>query len=827
MMRFFLSVGLLISLSIVDRLQADDKPHASNRSRLPGVQGDGSVLLPNQWSLHPVGRQLELGDFPVNLALHPSGKWLAVLHAGYGEHEVAIVDLTRPIARMCCRVRLDQAFYGLCFSPEGRRLFASGGEFEVVHAFDFSEGLLSNGKSLRAAPAETTFVVGGLATDKTGQTLYVAGTWGSAIAIVPLANPAERQTVKLERDSYPYACLTDPAGKLLFVSQWNKASIAVIDLEKKAVVARWPTERHPTEMVLSPDAKTLFVACANSTRVCLIDTATGRAKETLACGLYPGAPNGNTPNSLCLTPDGQLLFVANADANNVAVFRLAADGPAHPLGFIPAGWYPTSVRYEPTGKKLFIANGKGGSSRANPQGPNPLLPRNATVREYIGGLFRGSLSIVDLPGPEQMARYSSQAYACSPLREDQGVSVGPPPDNPIPSKTGGRSPITHCIYIIKENRTYDQVLGDMKEGNGDPNLCIFPENVTPNHHRLAREFVLLDNFYVDGEVSADGHEWSMGAYATDFVEKVWPLNYRGSPTRKLAAYPSEGAMDAIARPAGGYLWDRCAEAGVSYRSYGEWVADAPKPGDPGRARVKALEGHFDPLFRSFDLDYTDQKRADRFIEELARFEREGELPRLIILRLPNDHTAGARVGKPTPTAYVADNDLALGRVVEALTKSKFWNQLAIFVLEDDAQNGSDHVDAHRSVAYLISPYVKRGNVDSHLYSTSSMLRTMELILGLKPMSQFDAAARPMYQSFQAQADGRPYRHLQPATDMSAVNQRTAWGAKRSESFDLTKEDAVDDLLLNEVIWRSVRGPSSPMPAPVRAAFVFPHLRHDD
>jgi hypothetical protein len=317
----------------------------------------------------------------------------------------------------------------------------------------------------------------------------------------------------------------------------------------------------------------------------------------------------------------------------------------------------------------------------------------------------------------------------------------------------------------------------------------------------------------------------MGAYATDFIEKVWPLHYRGSPLKKLP-YPGEGTMGGIIEPAGGYIWDRCAEAGVSYRTYGEWVVNGPKPGDPGKAASKVIEGHFDPHYRGFDMDYSDQKRADRFIEELGRFEKEGSLPQLITMHLPNDHTSGARVGKPTPTAHVADNDLALGRIVEAVTKSMFWKETAIFVVEDDAQNGSDHVDAHRTVALVISPYTKHGHTDSSLYSTSSMLRTMELILGLKPMSQFDAAARPMYHSFQAEPDMKPYEHLLPDTNMKAVNPLSAWGAKESEEMDFTKEDKADDFLLNEIIWRSVRGPDAAMPPPVRAAFVFPHLKKE-
>jgi sugar lactone lactonase YvrE len=821
----FFAVVLLV-MPFARAQEAPRKDSSLKQLRLPGAQQEGTILLHNQWSLKPAGKQLELGDFPVNSAPHPSGKWLAVLHAGYGEHEIVIVDLNGSRQKIRSRVTVDQTFYGLCFAPDGKHLYASGGEFEVVHAFDFSEGLLSAHRRIAVADPSQTFIPAGLAVDGDSKTLFAAGAWGHSVAIVSLENPDNRRTIALEKDSYPYACTVNAAGTRLYVSLWNKASVAVIDVGEAKLVGDIPTELHPTEMALAADGKTLFVACANSTRVSVVDTAAGKARETISCALYPSAPSGNTPNSLALTPDGEMLFVANADANNVSVFRVSPSGDeaARPLGFIPAGWYPTSVRYNPADRRIYICNGRGATPKANPHGPNPLLPRNKTTREYIGDLYRGTLNVVDLPTPEKMAAYSKDAYACSPLRGDQSVPRLPPKDSPVPAKVGDPSPIKHCLYIIKENRTYDQVLGDMKEGNGDRNLCLFPESITPNHHRLAREFVLLDNFYVDGEVSASGHEWSMGAYATDFVQKIWPLVYRGSPLHKLDKYPAEGNMDAIARPAGGYLWDRCAEAGVSYRSYGEWIQNGKTPDDPGRARVKALEGHFDPHFRGFDLDYSEQKRANRFIEELGRFEREGDLPRLVILRLPNDHTSGAKVGKPTPTAYVADNDLALGRVVEAVSKSKFWKDTAIFVVEDDAQNGSDHVDAHRTVAYVISPYARRGQVDSTMYSTTSMLRTMELILGLKPMSQFDAAAQPMYGAFQSHADTGSYQHALPAVDLTEKNQATAWGAKLSEKFDFTREDAADDLLLSEVIWRSVRGPNSPMPAPVRSAFVFPHLK---
>jgi DNA-binding beta-propeller fold protein YncE len=821
-------VWAIVLVAVAPAAYGEEPARPAARPVLPGPQPDGRVQLPNQWSLRPAGTHLELGDFPVNLAIHPGGRYLAALHAGNGEHEVILVDLQR--RRIASRVVLEQTFCGLAWDPAGTRLYASGGEFEVVHQWQFADGLLTAPRAIPVADRNSTFVVAGIALDGQGRTLYAAGVLGDAVSIVPLDEthaPGPFRRVALEKMSYPYMVLPDPHSQRLFVSLWARSAVAVIDLTTGRVTAQWPTEQHPTEMLLSPDGKTLYVSCANSTKVSILDTEQGRGVETLHCALYPAAPTGNTPNSIALTPDGELLLVANADNNNLALFNVAQRGKSKPLGFIPVGWYPTCVRYNAADKRIYVANGKGTTPLPNPRGPQPGVPPAKTIQQYIGRLYRGTLGIIDLPTPQQMAAYSQAAYECSPLRSDLAVTAARDENNPIPAKVGNPSPIKHCIYIIKENRTYDQVFGDMPEGNGDPNLCLFPEAVTPNHHRLARQFVLLDNFYVESEVSADGHEWTTAAYCTDFVERIWPLTYRGSPTGKLRFYPSEGEKEHIARPAGGYIWERCREAGVSYRSYGEFIATSPSPDQPGRARVASLEGHFDPWFRGYDLDYPDVKRAERFIEELKRFEREGAMPQFIMLRLPNDHTYGTRVGKPTPRAMVADNDLALGMVVEAVTKSRFWPTTAIFVVEDDAQNGPDHVDAHRTVALVVSPYTKRGYVDSSLYSTSSMLRTMELILGLQPMSQFDAAARPMYQSFTAQADLTPYEHVRPKVDLDERNLASAWGAELSETFDLSREDAADDLLLNEVVWRSVKGPKSPMPAPVRAAFIFPHLDDED
>jgi DNA-binding beta-propeller fold protein YncE len=874
----FLALGscVLLFAGLDSRKPADEEPPRSIKADappprvLPGLLADGFVQLPNQWRLHPAGKQIEVGNFPVNSAVHPSGQYLAVLHAGWQDHEVAIIDLNRARQRIVCRVAVDQTFYGLCFSPDGRRLYVSGGEYETVHEFEFSRGLLSNERKFSLAGLNEKLVVGGLATDAAGREVFACCTWGDVVVRIPAENPENRTVIHVgktkpaakdvkpkgeppsppdgrkdpkdgdprkkdpkkespdEPGVHPYTCIPHPDGKHLFVSLWADAHIAVIDLEKNEVVKRLPCASHPTEMVVDPKSQALYVACANSTQVSVFELDDFDATQTINCALYPAAPSGNTPNSLAVLPDG-VLVVANADASNLSVFNISNAKKAMPLGFIPTGWYPTSVRFNPADKKIYVCNGKGLSSKSNRNGPNPNQP-SRNLGEYIGAIIKGTVSVIDLPKPETLANYTKQAYACSPLRKDaSALSDGIEEDNPIPRKLGDKSPIKHVIYVIKENRTYDQVFGDLPQGNGEKELCLFPAAITPNHHKLASEFVLLDNTYVDGEVSADGHEWSMGAYATDFIEKYWPVSYRGNTKR--FSYPSEGNFDYAARPAGGYIWDRCAEAGVSYRSYGEWIANGKKKADgtyeDGKASVKALEGHFDPRFRGFDMDYPDVKRAERFIEELNRFENEGGFPQLTILKLPNDHTVGTRVGKPTPTACVADNDLALGMVVEAVSKSKFWKETAIFSIEDDAQNGPDHVDAHRSVALVISPYTKRKYVDSTMYSTTSLLRTMELILNLKPMSQFDAAATPMYRSFTAKADLTAYVHEVPKTDLKAVNVAAAWGADWSQRANLDKEDQADDLLFNEVIWKAVKGASSRMPPPVRAAFFRPIVKKDD
>ncbi|MHB8519494.1 MAG: beta-propeller fold lactonase family protein [Limisphaerales bacterium] len=844
------TLGLLLLTACRSPGPPPPNPASLTASEWPGRRADGSVLLPNQWSLRPAGRQIELGDFPVNIAVHPGSRYAAVLHCGYGSQEVVVIEIAK--AGVVSRTKVEESFYGLEFAADGKQLYCSGAGSEVVHVFAFENGVLSDERRIKLRDVKQRGIPAGLAITPDGSHLYVANVWGQGITKIDLMGAPRTQEISLGSGSggggtagvappsefdlaaatkrrealldrtdadapFPYACRVDERRQRLYVSLWAQAAVAVVDLKSHEVTAHWPTQEHPNEMLLTKSGKRLYVANGSRNTVTVFDTDSGRVIETLDSALYPSAPPGSTPNSLALSPDEKTLFVANADNNNVAVFDAGTPGKGRSLGFIPAGWYPTSVRVTPDGKFLLVANGKGTVSKANPH------------HEYIGGVLRGTLSVIPLPKGgeflEQLRRYTALAYQCSPLKPDLSVAARRPENSPIPIKPGDPGPINYCIYVVKENRTYDQVLGDVREGNGDPRLCLFSERVTPNHHRLAREFVLLDNFYVDAEVSADGHEWSMGAYATDFVEKTWPLSY-GHDSHGKYPYPSEGNFH-VAMPAEGYIWDRARKAGVSYRSYGEFINNGKTLADPGTTRVVALRGHFDERFHGWDLDYPDVKRAERFLQELKRFEAQGDMPRLQIVRLPNDHTYGTAVGKLTPTAMVAENDVALGKLVEGISHSKFWPQTAIFVLEDDAQDGPDHVDAHRSIAFVISPYTKRHAVDSTMYSTSSMLRTMELILGLQPMSQYDAAAAPMYHAFQNQPDLRPYDGVAASVDLHEHNGRAAWGSERSRKMDFSKEDAADDSLLNEVIWRSVRGADHPMPGPTRAAFVFAHPHDDD
>jgi hypothetical protein len=490
-------------------------------------------------------------------------------------------------------------------------------------------------------------------------------------------------------------------------------------------------------------------------------------------------------------------------------------------GFVPTGWYPTGVAYDSAGGRILVLSGKGLAGAASPRGPSPLVPGGD--QQYIAGLLNGALSILPVPDADALAAMTERVFSISAYNEGRRLEPpGRPEGSPVPGRVGQPSPIKHVFYVIRENRTYDQVLGDLPRGNGDPNLTLFGEDVTPNAHAIASEFVLFDNFYVDAEVSNDGHAYSTAAYATDAVEKLWPTLYG----QRGGVYMSEGGHEIrnnygnLAAPADGYIWDFANRAGVLVRSYGEFASWETR-GGPVTATVPGLQGKVHPSYPPYDLSIPDNERVDVWLEEFRRFEKEGGLPRLNIIRLGNDHTEGTRPGALHPRAMVAENDVALGRVVEAVSKSRFWPESAILVLEDDAQNGPDHVDAHRSVLLLASPWAKRGAVDSTLYTTSGVLRTIELILGLPPMSQYDAAATPMFGAFATKPDPTPYAVRPARVDMHERNREDAPGAQASLRMNMVEADLAPERELNEILWKAIKGKDAVMPPPVRAAFVRP------
>ncbi len=769
------------------------------------------VKLPNGWSLTPAGRSLPLGDLPLNLVVSPSGKYLAVTNNGQSTQSIQLIDAGSE--KLLSTIEIPKSWVGLAFSTDEKTIYASGGNDNRVAIFRVENGSLRADSSLALGkPWPNKISPAGLCVDDARQRLYVVTKDDRALYEVDLAKKEVARRTALPAEAY--TCLLSPNGRELYVSLWGGKKVLVFSPDQGKIVGEIETDDHPNDLVLSKDGRTLFVANANENSVSLIDVASRRVLETVHTALFPDAPAGSTPNGLALSPNGKTLYVANADNNCLAVFEVSEPGRSRPLGFIPTGWYPTSVKT--LGNRIFVANGKGFSSLPNPKGPQPVIrqaqdkgpnPAANDRSQYIGGLFKGTLSILDTPTNPQQAAFSQLVYQNTPYSKTRETQSEGEPGNPVPSRVGAASPIKYVFYIIKENRTYDQVFGDVKEGNGDASLCLFPERITPNLHALAREFVLLDNFYVDAEVSADGHNWSTAAYANDFIEKTWPTSYGG----RGGSYDYEGGRP-IAYPTKGFIWDYCNRAGLSYRSYGEF-------GHGGIATVPGLKGHVSARYRGWDLTYKDVDREKSWEVEFDSLVATGAVPRFNLLRMGNDHTSGAARGKPTPLAAVADNDLAVGRFVEHLSKSPIWNQAVVFVLEDDAQNGPDHVDAHRSPVLVASAYTKRRHVEHTPYSTAGVLRTIELILGLPPMSQYDAAAVPLWRCFQKTADLSTFTARPANVDLSEVNVAVNRNSRRSDGLNLAREDAIPDLEFNQIVWQTVRGLNSRMPAPRRSAFV--------
>lgn len=783
----------------------------------PG-KNNSKTLLPNGWTLTPAGRSIPLGDLPLNIAVSPSKKWIAVTNNGQSTQTIQLIDPWKE--KQLDWVTIPKSWYGLKFSKDEKFLYASGGNDNWILKYQIVNNKLKIADSIilgRKWP--TAISPAGFDIDDSRQLLYVVTKENNRLYIIDLKT--KQKTDSLPIGGEGYSCLLSPDKKQLYISCWGCDKVVVFDTWNKKILREYGVGDNPNELCLGKNGNFLYVANANDNSVSIINLKQEQVIETLNAALYPKAPSGSTTNGLALNEDEKTLYIANADNNCLAVFDVSKPGQSKSKGFIPVGWYPTNVKV--VGKKILVANGKGMSSMPNPHGPNPINRGSVWYQQgdttpqkeqYIGGLFKGSLSFIDIPIEKQLSWYSQQVYDNTPYTKEKETTSKVEDGNPIPKRLGEKSPIKYVFYIIKENRTYDQVLGDLKEGNGDPSLVLFGENITPNLHAIASQFVLLDNFYCDAEVSADGHNWSMGGYATDYLEKTWPTSY-GS---RGGGYSAEGNR-AIANNKNGFIWDFCQRAGVSYRSYGEF-ADDYKPNIP------SLRNKICPYYTGWNMAVRDTSRFYQWKRDFDSLLAINKVPQLNTLRFPNDHTEGMRKGKPTPFAHVADNDLAVGMFVEYLSKSPIWKESVVFIIEDDAQNGADHVDAHRTTAYVAGGFVKRGYVDHTMYSTTSMLRTIELILGLPPMSQYDAAATPMWRSFSNNADGTPFVSKPITIDLDNKNVALNEWQLRSEKFDLTKEDAVPDLEFNIVLWHAIKG-DIPFPAPRRAAFVKVSEKDDD
>jgi YVTN family beta-propeller protein len=812
-----------------------------------GVQRDGRIVVPTNQILKPAGQQVTFPGRPVDLQLLDKDTLVVSNKNG-----LVFIDVNRPAVRQTLPSKVGFSVLGL--AVEAGRIYASDAKDHIQVAEPKPDGTYGWGKPIALAKPQVGGAAhpAGMALRVPGE-LWVVSTRGNNVQRINLARGTVEEVVAV--GVAPFT-IVFPCQDRAYVSNWggdppkkddpqaltsktpvridprtgvaNRGTVSVLERTdgKWRQVKTIPVGLHPCGMTSRRNGRFLYVANANSDTVSTIDTVTDTVVETISCRTEHRLPFGSGTNALALKPGRGILYAANGTNNCVAVIRLSAalGGPdtlrepifSKVVGAIPTGWYPGAVRVSPDGQQLFVANvkGHGSLSQARP------AAKGKNSHDHLG-----SVSIIDVPGTGQLRRYTAEVHRNNRLAYSLAGLEKPRPDIkpvPVPARHGEPSLFKHVIYVIRENRTYDQVFGDMKEGNGDPKLCLFGEKITPNAHALARQFTLFDNFYCSGVLSADGHSWVNEAYVTDYLERSF-----GGFTR---SYPYEGS-DPLAFAPSGFLWDNARAHKKTFRNYGEFVrttytppkakwADLYADYRDGTRKVKVeaaanmapLKPYTHPGYPGFPLTTPDVYRARLFLDDFKEYERKGDFPNLVYLFLPCDHTNGTRPGWPTPRAMVADNDLALGQVVEAVSKSKFWAQTCIFVVEDDPQAGFDHVDGHRTVALVISPYTRRRFVDHTNYNQTGMVKTIELILGLPPMTQLDLSATPMRNCFQAKPDLTPYRCLPNTVPLDEMNpplkklkgMALHW-ARKSQELNLDEGDAADEDTFNRILWHAARG----------------------
>ncbi len=874
--------GLLVFLGFPGFNSVFGQQEAGTTEQVGRSGSDRSVTPVNQ-VLTPYGMQVDLpGMRPQALVLSPNGKLLAT--SGKSSRLV-IVDpvlgkitqkvplpsekVTAPSPEVASANILHPdkggqlSFTGLIFSPGGSRIYLANVDgsikvFEVDHEGEVSPSF-SMALPPARAPRRTNDIPAGLAISRDGRRLYVALNLSNRLGEFDAATGELLRMFDV--GVAPYAVVL--AGHKAYVSNWggrrprigdltgpagrgtevlvdstrfiaNEGSVTVIDLGKGQVQEEIVTGLHASALALHPNGRYLVCANAASDNLSVIDTRLDKVVETIWVKSSPADLFGASPNALTFDRAGKRLYVANGTQNAIAIVGFEP-GASKLLGLIPVGWFPGALSYDARRDVLYVANIKG-------------LPAATELDKESGGFgfnshqYFGSLSMFPIPKESEWAGLSARVWRN--YRKEQLATVALPPRpnqplRPVPERIGEPSHFKHVVYIIKENRTYDQVLGDEPRGNGDPRLCIFHRGITPNQHKLVNEFALLDNTYCAGILSADGHQWSTTAFGTDYLEKSfagWPRSYPDGMGLDEA--------DAIAYAPSGFIWDNVIAHGRTLRNYGEFAAPAVHWKDPKRkgspdflACYRTWKGvSNEVVFASYpmvpsiipyqptnyvgwEMKVPDQHRADFIIRELREYEQQGKYPDLVIICLPNDHTSGTTKGWPTPAASAADNDLAFGRIVEAISHSRFWNETAIFAIEDDPQSGWDHVSGYRTTAYCISPYTKRGVVVKTQYNTTSVLRTIEQILGLPPMNQFDGTATPMFDCFTETPDFRPYNAVPnnvPLDQMNPEPKKISDPLLRKNAFmsarlNFRKPDACPEDVLNRILWHAMKGSGEPYP----------------
>lgn len=842
-------IGVIVSLAAVTAGGQEPTPKVGERD------DGGATLVTTRQRIRAAGEVVEFGGRPVDLVVSPDG----TLVFAKDNRGVVVLDAGEwSLKQQAPFPEGGTSMHGIGVSKDGKAIWATSAADHLYEGAIGEDGALAWARTIRLPGPEgkgASYPCGFVLTEDES-IAYVALSRNNSVAEVNMATGEVVREIPV--GVAPFDVVLGPDGASLYVSNWGgrrplegeltapssgtpvlvdergvakSGTVGKVDLTTGAMVAEIATGLHPSDLLLDAEAGRLYVANANSDTVGILDVSEGGFEEQAEILVRPDAslPFGSASNALALSDDGGTLYVANGGNNAVAVVALDDDrAGGEVLGFIPAGWYPGALAIGPGGT-LYVANVKGLGSRREPEDP----AKGRSVYSYLG-----TVQAVALPDQETLAEMTAQVIEDARVpqalraweREQVRADVSP---RPVPERLGEPSVFEHIVYVIKENRTYDQVFGDLPQGEGDPNLCIFGREVTPNHHALAEQFVLLDNFYCNGVLSADGHSWVTEGNVTDHLEKAF-----GGFTRSYTF-----GDDPLTYSSTGFIWDNVLLHGLSFRNYGEMDYAKPVPEDATFTQVyedfingtdeitftqeigiEMLRRYSSPTFPGWNMNIPDVLRADRFLKELAEFEETGEFPEFSMIFLPQDHGSGTTPGMPTPSAHMADNDLAVGRLVEGISKSRFWPKTCIFVIEDDPQNGFDHIDGHRSICLVASPYTRRGEVISEFYNQTSVLHTMERMLGLPPMNQMDAMSPLMIDCFVEDPDLTPFEALPVTIPLDELNKPVSelppgqrkW-AEASLEQDFEGFDRADEDTLNRILWHFAKGADTPYPAELAGA----------